>query len=135
MGGQPRPQFDGKGLHALPPRLGPVGEDAVVDLTEQALDQSPDDGSLVREVGIHRVRSHADLGGNTPHRCAVCSALVEQVQRGVEDLILGQRPPGAWALPLAWWCHCSRLLRLTSSWTSYSVCTSNKICTMYKRQA
>jgi len=39
MGGQPRSQFDGDGLHALPPWLGAVGEDAVVDLAEQAIDQ------------------------------------------------------------------------------------------------
>jgi hypothetical protein len=36
MGNQPRPQFDGEEFHALPPWLCAVGEDAVVDLTEQA---------------------------------------------------------------------------------------------------
>ena len=101
MGSRPGPQFDGEGFHALPPWLSAVGEDAVVDLTQQALDQSPDDGGLIREVGVHRVRGYADLGGDAPHRRPVCPAFVEQPQRGVEDLILGQRPPGAWAPPLA----------------------------------
>jgi hypothetical protein len=105
MGNQPRPQFDGEGFHALPPWLPAVGEDAVVDLTEQALDQSPDDGGLIREVGVHRVRSHTDLGSDAPHRRPVCPAFIEQLHRGVEDLILGQRPPGAWAPPLARYCH------------------------------
>ena len=100
MGGQPRPQFDGQGFHALAPWLGAVGEDAVVDLAEQALDQGPDDGGLVREVGVHRVRGYADLGGDAPYRRPVCPALVEQLQRGVEDLILGQGPPGAGRLRL-----------------------------------
>jgi hypothetical protein len=62
VGGQPRSQLDGEALHALPPRLGAVGEDAVVDLAEQALNQSPDDRGLVREVGVDRVRGYADLG-------------------------------------------------------------------------
>src|ERR1700733_4292488 len=105
MGSQPRPQFDGEGFHALPPWLSAVGEDAVVDLTEQALDQGPDDGGLIREVGVYRVRGYADLGGDAPHRRPARPALVEQLQRGVEDLVLGQGAPGAGAPPLARCCH------------------------------
>src|SRR6202042_2816918 len=85
MGSQPRPQFDGEGFHALPPWLYAVREDAVVDLTEQALDQSPDYGGPIREGGVYGVRGYAALGGDPPHQRPACPALVEQLKSGVED--------------------------------------------------
>jgi hypothetical protein len=87
---QPRPQLQREGLYAAPPRLAAIGEHVVVDLAEQTLDQRLDHGGLVRKVGVHRVRGHPDLRGNTPHGRRGRPALVEQTQRGVEDLVLSQ---------------------------------------------
>jgi len=91
--GQLRSQFQRQGLQALPPRPFPVGEHVVVDLPEQPLDERRDHGSLVGEVGVDRVRGDPDAGGDAPHRGGVRAALVQQGQGGVEDLVLGQRPP------------------------------------------
>ena len=92
---QPLPQLQGQRLHPQPPRLGPVGEDVVVDLSEQALDDRLDHGGLVQEVGVYRVRGHPDPGGDAPHGRRGRPAVVEQAQRGVEDLVLGLRGPSA----------------------------------------
>jgi hypothetical protein len=90
---QAGPQFQGEGFHALAPGLVTVGEDAVIDLPEQALHECLDHGGLVREIGVHRVGCHTDAGGDTPHGRGVRPALVEQTQGGVEDLVLGEGPP------------------------------------------
>jgi hypothetical protein len=88
-------QVQGECLDSLGPRPAAVGEDVVVNFAEQPLDQGLHHRGLVREVGVDRVRGHADLRRDAADRGRVRAAVVEQAQRGVEDLVLGEGPAGS----------------------------------------
>src|SRR3954447_15882352 len=107
MCGQPVSQLQRQGLHALAPRSLPVGEDIVVDLPEQPLDQGPDDRRLVREVGVDGVRGDTDPCRDAPHARRMRPAVVEKAQRRIEDLVFGECTPWTGTAPYRWrghWC-------------------------------
>jgi hypothetical protein len=54
------------------------------------LDERLDHGGLVRKVGVDGVRGDADPPGDAPHGRRVGAAVVEQIQRRIEDLVLAE---------------------------------------------
>jgi hypothetical protein len=110
MGGQVDAQLQGQGLHPFAPGCAQVREDVVVDLAQEPLDQGLDDGGLVREVRVHRVRSHADLRRDAADGRRVRPTVVEQGQRCVQDLVLGEGSAGSGTPPPdGFWCRADRL--------------------------
>lgn len=85
---QPSAQLQGKGFDPIAPGHLPIGEPVVVDLPEESLDQGPQYGGLVREVGVDGVRRDAELGGDPPDRHRGRSAGVQLREGGVEDGVL-----------------------------------------------
>jgi hypothetical protein len=89
-----RAQIEGERLHAFAPRAALVGEDVVVHLAQEPLDECLDHGGLVREVRVDGVRGDADARGDASHGRRVRASVVQEPQRGIEDLVLGQGSSG-----------------------------------------
>jgi hypothetical protein len=87
---QGRPDVERVEREPVTPGPGGVGEELVVDLSEEPVGDRVQQGGLGAEVGVQRVGGHPHRSSDRSQRQRGGAALVEQTHGRRDDVALGQ---------------------------------------------